>query len=161
MEGFYTKSLGYYNISEIEFVSDFTMVASDKENTSLAVDGALAATNVKQKACLRHYDVCGLKSRQSFWTHNDTEVVYAFSADNSTASFDLAQNMSGAGGYRILVLNSSNYHVKEYIDTARYLGDYELLISNWIGCDAYPGAGEEDWLFCPWGASWNIEEAIP
>lgn len=176
-EYFYTKSVGYYNIyniskssgyyniyniynlSTVDYSSYLDLKARDSLNTTLEVDcDHLVLSNIRQMACLRHYNLACLphydhKSRQSFKTEGDTKAYYTFSADNCSASIYLNQTLEGSGGYYLLVRNSTDMHTKEYLDRSEYMGDYELIeVDNYVGCDGYPGAGlDGDWLPCPFG----------
>jgi len=69
--------------------------------------------------------------------------------DNHSSSFDLAQTISGAGGYCISAKNSTDWHTKAYFDTADYKGTYDVLIGSFFGAPYYPAAGISDWLLCP------------
>jgi hypothetical protein len=156
----YTKSLGLYGLSDVNYSSNFDMVASDWRNSTINVESAFELTEIKQMACLRNYDLClsnySLLGGQSFFTKGDTTAVVMFAADNSSMSMDLAQELVGVGGYKILVRNSTNMHVKEYLDTSRYNGTYELVIGSFIGCENYPAAEQwSDWLKCPWGPTFG------
>jgi hypothetical protein len=149
---FHTQSLGIYAPSNINYTSDFSLLSSTKQNTTLNVDSAFEATNIYQTTSVMDYR---LKSKQSFWTEGDTEAVTMFAVDNHSASFDLAQELEGAGGYRLSVWNSTGRHTKEYYDTADYKGTLELLVGSFIGEPYYPAAGVNDWLRCPNGQEWG------
>ena len=162
----YTKSLGLYGLSEVNYSSNFDMVAADRKNSTINVESAFELTEIKQMACLRNYDLClsnySLLGGQSFFTKGDTTAVAIFAADNSSMSMDLAQELVGAGGYKILVRNGTDMHVKRYIDTSSYEGTYQLVIGSFIGCNAYPASGlNGDWLACPGGAEWNTGAEVP
>ena len=155
---FHTQSLGRYAPSNINYTSDFSLLSSTEKNTTLNVDSAFEATNIYQITSVMDYR---LRSKQSFWTKGDTEAVTMFAVDNHSASFDLAQVVTGAGGYRLLVRNSTDWHTKEYYDTANYKGSMELLIGSFIGEPYYPAAGLGGWLDCPHGptfADYKIEK---
>lgn len=151
-EYIYTKSLGLYGLSEVNYTSDFSMYASNTLNSTLNLDVAFELTEIKQMANLRNYN---LLSSQSFFTNGNASTIVAFAADNRTASFDLAQNLIGAGGYKLLVVNNTDKSVREYWDTAKYEGEYELIIGNVIGSSHFPGASCDDWLACPGDATWG------
>lgn len=150
---FHTQSLGIYAPSNVNYTSDFSLLSSTEKNTTLNVDSAFEATNIYQTTSIMDYR---LKSKQSFWTRGDTEAVTMFAVDNHSASFDLASAVTGEGGYRLLVRNSTDWHTKEYYDTADYKGTLELLIGSFIGAPYYPAAGlGEEWLICPNGQEWG------
>jgi hypothetical protein len=146
-EYLYTDSLGIRGFSEVNYTSDLSLFAASVQNSTLNIDTAFELTRIKQMACMRNYN---LLSRQSFFTNGNTSAVTVFVTDNSSATFDLAQELRGAGGYKLLVRNCTDMHVREYSDVAQYNGDYELIIGNIIGTKYFPGAPvDEDWLSCP------------
>ena len=162
----YTKSLGLYGLSKVNYSSNFDMVAGDQRNSTINVESAFELTEIKQMACLRNYNLCisnsSLLGGQSFFTKGDTTAVAIFAADNSSMSMDLAQELVGAGGYKILVRNGTSMHVKEYLDTSCYEGTYELVIGSFIGCENYPASElNRDWLRCPGGAEWDTGAEEP
>lgn len=148
LDSFYTRSLGYWNISEVNYTSEFTMTALGKLNSTINVDTGLELTNGRQMAFLRNYNI---NTGQSYYFNGDSSVVSYFAADNCSASFDLAQELSGIGGYKLMVLNESNSRVKEYLDKGSYTGDFKaIIISNYMGSCSYPASElDEDWLICP------------
>jgi uncharacterized protein with GYD domain len=147
-----TQSLGKHDTSKVNYTMEFNLLSGDEKNSTLNVDSSFEATNICQMASVRDY---GLKSKQSFWTEGDTEAVVMFAVDNHSSSFDLAQAITGAGGYRLLVRNSTDWHTKEYYDTADYSGTLELLIGSFFGKSYYPAAGIGDFLQCPWGSTFG------
>lgn len=150
---FYTPALGLWGGSEINYSSELSVVASDIANSTINVDSVYEMTNIRQKACLRSYPLLSL---QSYWNEGDMLVAASFAADNSTASMDIAEELIGKGGYKIKVLNSSNRHVKEYLDRTDYMGEYSVIvIGSYIGESKYPASMMDDsWLSCPGGANW-------
>ena len=147
-DSFYTRSLGYWNISEVNYTSEFTMSALGKLNSTINVDTGLELTNGRQVAYLSNYNI---NTGQSYYFNGDSSVVSSFAADNCSASFDLAQELLGIGGYKLIALNESNSYVKEYLDKGSYTGDFrEIIISNYMGSCSYPASElDEDWLICP------------
>ena len=145
-EHFYTQSLGRYGLSKVNYTSDFAFVANNRKNSTINADFIFELSNIYQSASVRDYE---LRSRQSFWTRGNTEAAVMFTVDNHSSSFDLAQEMTGAGGYCLLARNRTDWHTKEYADTAEYNGTYGLIISSFFGEPYYPAAGIEDWLLCP------------
>jgi hypothetical protein len=157
-ERFYTQSLGRYEVSKVNYTSDFALVADNRKNSTINAYSIFELSNIYHSASVRDYE---LRSRQSFWTRGDTEVAVIFAVDNHSSSFDLAQELTGAGGYYLLARNSTDWHTKEYVNTADYNGTYELIISSFLGEPYYPAAGIEDWLLCPGdekAGSYSIEE---
>ena len=155
IEYFHTQSLGLYGPSDVNYTSDFCMIANTKENSTITIDSAFEASNIYQTASIMDYR---LRSKQSFWTRGDVEAVSMFSVDNHSSSFDFAQAISGAGGYRLLVINSTDWHTKEYLETAEYNGTYDILLGSFFGTPYYPEAELGDWLVCPGGQEWDTDE---
>lgn len=142
----YTRGLGYWAPSSVNYTSEFFMVSADTLNSTITVDTAYELTNFKGMACMRNYDLLG---RQSYYTDGDAVTVVAFAMDNHSMSMDLASETIGIGKYRILVRNESNRHVFTYLDKGEYVGDYSLLLGSYIGKDYYPASDIGDWLGCP------------
>lgn len=153
-EGFYTKALGYYNISEINYSSDFSLLAGDRMNSTLVSDGSFSLTNTKQYACSKNLNI---RTVQAFETYGKVEAAYSFMSDNHTSSFDLVSNVYECGKYKLMALNSSDAHTKEYMDRADFCGNFTLELCSFFGSPYYPAAGVEEWLSCPGGAQWNSE----
>jgi hypothetical protein len=157
-EHFYTQSLGHYGISEVNYSSAFSLVASNKLNSTLITDTSFDLTNIKQHVCLQNYNI---KTLQSFKAEGSALAAYSFMADNHTSSFDLISEVHKCGGYRLKALNMTDWHTKEYLDQADYCGNYTVELSSFFGTPYYPAAGIEDWLLCPGdeaGNGYNIEE---
>jgi hypothetical protein len=156
-EGFYSKALGYYNISEINYSSDFSLSASDRMNSTLVTDASFSLTNTKQYACSKNFNI---KTVQAFKTYGKTEAAYSFMSDNHTSSFDLVSNVYECGKYKLMALNSSDAHTKEYLERADFCGNFTLELSSFFGSPYYPASKLNRWLECPGGAEWNtgVEE---
>lgn len=148
----YTRSLGYWGDSNVNYTSDFSMLSADKLNSTIAVDIGYEITNFKGMACMRNYNLLG---RQSYYTDGDAVTVVAFATDNHSMSMDLATETIGMGKYRILVRNESNMHVFTYLDKGELIGNYSLIIGSYIGEDYYPASDIEDFLPCPWGPTFG------
>ena len=155
LEYFHTQSLGLYGPSDVNYTSDFCMVANTKENSTITIDSTFEASNIYQIASVMDYR---LRSKQSFWSRGDAEAVAMFSVDNHSSSFDFAQAILGAGGYRLLVRNSTDWHTKEYLETAEYNGTYNIILGSFFGAPYYPEAHLDDWLVCSGGQEWGTSE---
>lgn len=147
-EYLHTQSLGLHGPSKVNYTSEFSFIAANEKNSTLNLDLAFELSNIYQTTSVRDYQ---LRSKQSFWTEGNTEAVVMVAVNNHSSSFDLAQAITGAGGYRLLVRNSTDWHTKEYYDTADYKGTYDILIGSFFGKSYYPAAGLNDWLMCPGG----------
>lgn len=148
----YTRSLGYWGASEVNYTSEFSMLSADTLNSTINVDSAYEMTNFKGMACIRNYDLLG---RQSYYTDGDAVTVVAFATDNHSMSMDFATETIGMGKYKILVRNESNMHIFTYLDKGEYVGNYSALISSYIGTAFYPASKIEDSLPCPWGSTFG------
>lgn len=157
-EGFYTRSLGWYANSSVIYSSDFSLVASDKMNSTIDVTSSFELSNAKQDACLRNYNI---EAIQGFKTYGKSVAAYAFSGTNHTSQFDLIQEVYEGGRYKLAAKNLSDRHIYTYLDKADYCGNYTLELSSFFGTPYWPAAGCDDYLSCPGGASWNTGTIEP
>ena len=155
IEYFHTQSLGRYGPSDVNYTSDFCMIADTKENSTITIDSTFTASNIYQIVSVMDYR---LRSKQSFWARGDVEAVAMFSVDNHSSSLDFAQAILGAGGYRLLVRNSTDWHTKEYLETAEYNGTYDIVLGSFFGTPYYPKSELCGWLDCPGGQDWGTRE---
>ncbi|MCK4252299.1 hypothetical protein KAX97_12695, partial [candidate division WOR-3 bacterium] len=56
-DGFYTRSLGWWGLSNVNYTSEINLIASDKANSTIDVIVLFELTNARQDACLRNYNI--------------------------------------------------------------------------------------------------------
>jgi hypothetical protein len=159
-DGYYTRSLGWWGPSNVNYTSEINLIASDKANSTIDVSTLFELTNVKQDASLRNYNIM---ASQSFKTDGDSVTAYSFTGDNHTSTFDMVQELLGCGKYKLFARNvtrsgnSTNLHTYEFLDKADYCGNFTLELSSFFGSPVYPAANmtEEEWLFCPHGSTFG------
>ena len=151
-DSFYTRSLGMYGLSEVNYTSDLCLIVSSRANSTIYQDFEYELTNIRQTTELKNYNI---GTKQVFFADGNIVTVAALDATNHSSMVDLEMELEGTGGYKILAVNMKDPHVREYLDASTSNGSYEIMVSSSIGSNYFPAGPCDSWLECPWGPTWG------